>query len=471
MYEGPRLSHLLAKHIFLDPYLSKKLGRLMGFQDKHFLWYSDTSENLHGGYYNEEEMQLAKKFGHNFFKDKTKFNNWIDEQDRLHIEAKSLMDKVKLEKEIKSISKEELIQLIPLITKIRSELFVYVLSCQPQCTDGLSEELHRLVKGNKELFIKLTGPEKKSFFTHEELDWLDILINSREDNIEKHHEKYFLIPASDRTEPWSLDHFKKLFKDAMDSDIDFKEKKINLEKKYSLDKEEIIIKNNLSSKVKELGSKIAEIGYYRFLTSFYGRWLGYYLVLICRRFAPELGLSFEELSSCDEEELISLLSIGKGVEQKELASRALAQTIVIEDGEINIHFGRQAIKKKQGMLAEIDYSRLTEIKGEVANLGKVKGKAYVFYWNDDIGKKIHTMPKDCILVAPQTHPIYMPAIRKAKALVTDEGGVTGHAAIVSRELDKPCVIGLHIITKVIKTGDLIEVDANNGVVRIIERKS
>jgi pyruvate,water dikinase len=79
------------------------------------------------------------------------------------------------------------------------------------------------------------------------------------------------------------------------------------------------------------------------------------------------------------------------------------------------------------------------------------------------------MPVDSILVAPQTHPTYMPAIRIAKALVCDEGGVTSHAAIVSRELKKPCVIGLHIATKAIQTGDIIEVDANRGFVKIIQR--
>jgi pyruvate,water dikinase len=65
----------------------------------------------------------------------------------------------------------------------------------------------------------------------------------------------------------------------------------------------------------------------------------------------------------------------------------------------------------------------------------------------------------------------MPAIRLAKALVCDEGGVTGHAAIVSRELKKPCVIGLHIATKAIGMGDEIEVDANHGIVRILKRKN
>ena len=63
----------------------------------------------------------------------------------------------------------------------------------------------------------------------------------------------------------------------------------------------------------------------------------------------------------------------------------------------------------------------------------------------------------------------MPALIKAAAIVTDEGGVTSHAAIVSRELGIPCVVGTKIATKVLKDGDLVEVDANNGIVKILKR--
>jgi pyruvate,water dikinase len=52
--------------------------------------------------------------------------------------------------------------------------------------------------------------------------------------------------------------------------------------------------------------------------------------------------------------------------------------------------------------------------------------------------------------------------------VTDEGGVTCHAAIVAREMKKPCIIGTKIATKVLKDGDLVEVDANKGVVKILK---
>ena len=67
-----------------------------------------------------------------------------------------------------------------------------------------------------------------------------------------------------------------------------------------------------------------------------------------------------------------------------------------------------------------------------------------------------------------THPQMISGMIKASAFVTDEGGVTCHAAIVSREMNKPCIIGTKVATQVLKDGDVVEVDANNGVVKILK---
>ena len=66
-------------------------------------------------------------------------------------------------------------------------------------------------------------------------------------------------------------------------------------------------------------------------------------------------------------------------------------------------------------------------------------------------------------------PDYLSAMKKAVAFVTDEGGITCHAAIVARELNRPCIIGTKIATKVLKDGDEVEVDADKGVVKILKR--
>ena len=79
------------------------------------------------------------------------------------------------------------------------------------------------------------------------------------------------------------------------------------------------------------------------------------------------------------------------------------------------------------------------------------------------------MKKGDVLVTGMTRPHLIYAMRKASAIVTDEGGITSHAAIVSRELNIPCVIGTKTATKAFRDGDIIEVDAEKGIVRLIKR--
>ncbi|MFA5879291.1 MAG: PEP-utilizing enzyme [Candidatus Margulisiibacteriota bacterium] len=106
------------------------------------------------------------------------------------------------------------------------------------------------------------------------------------------------------------------------------------------------------------------------------------------------------------------------------------------------------------------------IKGVTACPGKVIGKARVILNIKDLSK----LKKGEILVTNNTTPDFVPAMKKAGAIITEQGGITTHAAIVSRELNKPCIIGTKIATKVLKDGDMVEVNANHGVVTIIKSK-
>jgi phosphohistidine swiveling domain-containing protein len=107
----------------------------------------------------------------------------------------------------------------------------------------------------------------------------------------------------------------------------------------------------------------------------------------------------------------------------------------------------------------------SQIKGNVAYSGKVKGLVRVILYKEDL----KNLKDKEIIVTEMTSPEFMPAIKKASAIVTDEGGITCHAAIISRELKKPCIIGTKIATQVLHDGDLVEVDADNGIVKIIKK--
>jgi phosphohistidine swiveling domain-containing protein len=108
---------------------------------------------------------------------------------------------------------------------------------------------------------------------------------------------------------------------------------------------------------------------------------------------------------------------------------------------------------------------ITQLKGDSVYPGKVVGKVRKIMSVNDV----HLLKEGEILVSSMTMPDFIVAMDKAKAFVTDEGGILCHVAIVAREMKKPCVIGTKVATKVLNDGDLIEVDADKGVIKILER--
>ncbi len=102
-----------------------------------------------------------------------------------------------------------------------------------------------------------------------------------------------------------------------------------------------------------------------------------------------------------------------------------------------------------------------ELTGTCACPGKATGEVKIINRPSDMSK----MQKGDVLVSYATTPDIVPAMRLASAIITDLGGLTCHAAIVSRELNLPCVIGAKIATKWLKDRDKVEVDATNGVVK------
>ncbi|MFH0922530.1 MAG: PEP-utilizing enzyme, partial [Candidatus Micrarchaeota archaeon] len=110
-----------------------------------------------------------------------------------------------------------------------------------------------------------------------------------------------------------------------------------------------------------------------------------------------------------------------------------------------------------------EQSNTGELKGTPACVGKASGRVRIVNKVSDMEK----METGDVLVSICTFPDLVPAMKKASAIVTDEGGITCHAAIVSRELKTPCVVGTKIATSVFKDGEFVEVDATKGTVKKI----
>ncbi|MBI5225691.1 hypothetical protein HY994_00445 [Candidatus Micrarchaeota archaeon] len=132
-----------------------------------------------------------------------------------------------------------------------------------------------------------------------------------------------------------------------------------------------------------------------------------------------------------------------------------------ENGKEEIFLGKDAEALEKKARTQTFDANAKEIHGQTACLGKASGTAKILHGQKDL----HKMQRGDVLVAIATDPDLVPAMKLAAAIVTEQGGVTSHAAIVSRELGVPCVIGTKIATKWLKDGDKVEVDATKGTVR------
>jgi len=134
-----------------------------------------------------------------------------------------------------------------------------------------------------------------------------------------------------------------------------------------------------------------------------------------------------------------------------------------DDGSLEIFYGDAADKfdKNIERPKEENLSHISELKGVTACSGQAKGKVKIINDVPDMAK----MEYGDILVSVSTTPNIVAAMKRAAAIVTDEGGLTCHAAIVSREMNISCIIGTKIATKVFKDGDMVEVNADNGIIK------
>ncbi|MDT7865568.1 MAG: pyruvate, water dikinase [Desulfurococcales archaeon] len=121
---------------------------------------------------------------------------------------------------------------------------------------------------------------------------------------------------------------------------------------------------------------------------------------------------------------------------------------------------RKAVEKPREEVVEVEAGKVL-VKGIPASPGVAYGKAVVALTVDEAARK---MKKGDILVTKMTDPDWVPYMKISSAIVTDEGGMTAHAAIVSRELGIPAVVGTGNATKVLRDGLEITVDGSRGVV-------
>lgn len=147
----------------------------------------------------------------------------------------------------------------------------------------------------------------------------------------------------------------------------------------------------------------------------------------------------------------------------ELKKRQKASLFIYKNGKISDIYTGQKAKNFLNAVSRFEFGSADEITGIVVSVGKAVGRVKIVMSAQNIDK----VKKGDILVAPMTRPEHLIGMKKAAAIITDDGGITCHAAIIARELKIPCIISTKIATKVLKDGDEVEVDAEKGIVKIL----
>ncbi|MBU0536584.1 MAG: hypothetical protein KKE20_06470 [Nanoarchaeota archaeon] len=321
-----------------------------------------------------------------------------------------------------------------------------------------------------DVMVTFSTPVMYSFMDNEHIEFLELCVaylkkDDFERRLKEHSGKYHWLrnnysQAYYLDEKYFLERVKEEVKGRKSEDIkkeieDLKKEKEKLRKK----KEEYQKKYRLSDETKLILTVYEKMGVWiderkkRMVNSVH------YHAKVLKEIAGRFSLEWNDINYYTIPEIKELLIQEKQIDRKELKSRFELSSYITTSDEKWLVTGEDARKIRDAFDAKISKE---VIKGIVANKaeGKFTGEVCVMM---DPHKE--DLPQGKILVTSMTRPDFVHLIKKASAIVTDEGGITCHAAVVSREFGIPCIIGTKNATRMLKTGDWVEIDTEKGVVR------
>jgi phosphohistidine swiveling domain-containing protein len=319
-----------------------------------------------------------------------------------------------------------------------------------------------LAENNKKIYSLFTN--KETAYIEQEL----LKYKKTNNALNKHVIRYGWLSYQYTGPGWKKDYFISVMSSILRQKIDVKkhireheEKNDNLKK----DQANLINELNIDSKHKKLFKVAQGIVFSKGIrkdSMFYG----YYCQdFIHKEIARRKYLSIDQVRNIYFWELKNILDMKKNVSSNLTARLKYHiylsnkdRQLVYTDKKANEFIKSQLIKKEK------INKNINELIGTCASPGRVRGVVYIV----NNPKDMQNFNKGNILVSVATNPDLMPAMRKSNAIVTDVGGMTCHAAIVSRELGKPCIVGTKIATKILKNGTIVEVDATHGRLTIIK---
>ncbi len=310
------------------------------------------------------------------------------------------------------------------------------------------------------IFFLLSAPEEASFMIKEQNSILEIAEKSiKGDSVEKllnKHKSLFgwMGCVMYAGLPFDRAHYESELKEIMKkpvSEIRRRNRKIKKEREETI--RSAVKKMRFSDDEKRVYQQFREWIHLRtFIKDMTSIWMEPTLPFL-NEIAKRLDVKYNDLLYLSHTELEDIFE--KNIFDKSMKRQSGWGCIYI-DGKIMYYDS-----KSLDSIREKDEDVPPGITGMVACNGKVSGRAVIVTSIADIDR----IEDGDILVTHMTTTNFVPVLAKVAAIVTDEGGITCHAAIVSREMNIPCIIGTRRATKAFRSGEILEVDAYEGIVR------
>ncbi|RMF55579.1 hypothetical protein D6745_01745, partial [Candidatus Woesearchaeota archaeon] len=413
-------------------------------------------------FHSTEDLKNDIKRGKNYL-DLAYSKKFVREAEKRCKEHKTFFQKLKKTKYYE-LTEKQLFNLLLKITDEWCKTIAYFRATQAEGTHYLQKKIKGLFS-DKEASVLMT-PVETDDALRELIDWQRLVKQPfSKKNLLNHADKYPWVVAVHFTKDDVIETLTQRYK--FDKDH-MKLRDIKKEKDKLKKKQEKILRRH--PKIRPYVDLLQKLAVLRMEVK--SCWAGtdYYIIPLINEISRRTKENVYDIGLYYLIEDIKNLLAGKPLskEAKEQRKKCFLglwknKKLIFESGDK----AEEIAKKELGELYKIP--RTNKLKGHVANPGRTTGVARILESNNvqQLRELRKTFKKGEILITQMTQPNVMDIASKASAIVTDEGGMLSHAAIISREFKIPCIVGTHFATETIKDGDLVEVDANKGIVRKI----
>jgi len=388
------------------------------------------------------------------------------------------LEKISLEISKTDYSNKSNQELIEEFLKLKNAYYKFSTALNaPMRIEKLADEiiknyLKKYTNKIEDYFNILTTPEKDNQGTLELKSMLKIAIKLKKGqdvskDIKEHIKEFGWINTRGFVgNEWSKKEIKERLNSMLGEDLQARLEKLENHTKEIKDKtEKILSEIKADDEFREFVKVTKELVNFRTLRMDIYVKYGFLARPLFKEIAKRFNLNMHAIFYLLTDEIIDSLKTKKNL-SKLINERKKGFGFIVYKENITVLKGKALEEYKEKYVKEEIKKDITELKGTIASKGIIKGTVKVLTGKHEINK----IEKGDILVTSMTTPDFVPAMEKAAAFVTDEGGILCHAAIVSREMNKPCIIGTKIATRVLKDGDEVEINANNeGIIKVIKR--